>query len=462
MVSYFNKSITICQLLFPIFICFTMKKMKNKLVQSTLILMVGGLITKIMAMIIKIVLTRYLKTDGLSLYMMVMPTFNLFITLASFSTPISISKLVSENTHNNKKLVLSIVPFIIIFNTLLIGILIFIAPFLSEHLLHNKDTLYPLMAIGLTLPFISISAIIRGYLFGKEKMFPHTLGNNLEQVIRLLLIVWIVPHLIKYPLYVVVSFVILTNIFSELTSIITMIFFLPKNTRITKEDLKYDKSNLKDILNISIPTTGTRLIGSFTYFLEPIVLTYALLKNGYSSSYITLEYGIINGYVLPLIMLPSFFTNAISSALLPIISQQYVNKNFFYAYQKLKQACTYCLIVGIPVTIILCACPNFFLKVIYNTTSGSQYIRLIAPFFLLHYIQSPLTTTMQAIGLSKEAMQGTTQASILRIFLLFVLSFCRLGISSLFISIIANIIYVTVHHYIKIKKAFRSKILLKY
>ncbi len=87
------------------------------------------------------------------------------------------------------------------------------------------------------------------------------------------------------------------------------------NLGIGKKVLK-GTQNLKALFKIAIPTTGSRLIGSIGYFLEPIILTYVLLKVGYSSNYITTHYGIINGYVYPLLLLPSFFTLAISNACL--------------------------------------------------------------------------------------------------------------------------------------------------
>ena len=52
---------------------------------------------------------------------------------------------------------------------------------------------------------------------------------------------------------------------------------LPKNFKITKKDIKPNKNNIKETLNISIPTTGSRLIGSIGYFFEPIILTSVLL-----------------------------------------------------------------------------------------------------------------------------------------------------------------------------------------
>ena len=41
--------------------------MKNKFIKSTIILMFGGLITKILGMIIKIALTRAVSTKGIGL-----------------------------------------------------------------------------------------------------------------------------------------------------------------------------------------------------------------------------------------------------------------------------------------------------------------------------------------------------------------------------------------------------------
>ena len=72
-----------------------MKKLKEKFIKSTLILVIGGLITKILGMIIKIITTRIVGLEGIGLYTMVMPSFNLFITIATLSLPLSLSKIVS-------------------------------------------------------------------------------------------------------------------------------------------------------------------------------------------------------------------------------------------------------------------------------------------------------------------------------------------------------------------------------
>ena len=71
--------------------------MKNKFIKNTLILIIGGFMTKLLSMLIKIIMTRNISSNAIGLYMMILPTYNLFITIISGGLEVSISKLVSEN-----------------------------------------------------------------------------------------------------------------------------------------------------------------------------------------------------------------------------------------------------------------------------------------------------------------------------------------------------------------------------
>ncbi len=428
--------------------------MKNKFIKSTIILIIGGGITKLLAMVIKIALARSIGNDGIGIYMMILPTFNLFITLSTLSLSTSLGKLIAEK-RSSKKVIFSSIPFTMIYNFFLMIILIFLSKFISNTLLNNSITYYPILCISFTLPIIALSGILKGYFFGKNNMFPYTFENICEQIVRLLFIIFIVPKLLNISLIVAISSLVLVNILSEGIAIIVMLLFIP-NKSLDKESFKVDKNIVKDVLNISIPSTGSRLIGSISYFLEPIILTYAMLKSGSGLSFITSEYGIVTGYVYALLLIPSFFTMAISTSLLPIISKNYAERNMRIVKKGLSQGMLFSLLIGCFFTILFMLFPNYILKFIYNTTLGSDYVRLIAPFFIFHYIQGPLTTYLQAINKAKCAMYGTLLGSIIKNILLFVLAICNYKIWSLIISTIVNILIVTIHHIIYTIKSFRN------
>ena len=426
--------------------------MKEKFIRSTIILLIGGFLTKILGMLIKIAMTRLMGTEGIGLYMMILPTFTLFIVLAQMGFPTALSKLIAEEKKSSKKLFFSVIPISIMINILLIILIILIAPYLSNNLLHDKRFNYAVIAISLVIPFTTLSNICRSYFFGKGRMLPHVISNIIEDIVRLFLIIIGIPIVMSKGLEYALCYVILTNIISELTSTVILFLFLPKKISISKKDLKPSKTYLKEELSIALPNTASKLIGSIGYFLEPIILTSSLLYVGYSNSYIITEYGIITGYVLPLLLLPSFFTLAISQALLPVVTKLYIDRNYKETKRKIYQAIYFSLIIGLPITIILIVFPEFFLESIYNTTKGINYLRLLAPFLLLQYIQSPLAFSLDAMGRSIDNLKAITLGTIIRTILLFLLSLLRIGIVSLLISTIVNILVVTIYNYLQVKK----------
>ena len=417
--------------------------MKSKFVKSTLILVIGGMFTKILGMFIKIVSTRLLGTEGIGIYMLIMPTFSLFIALAQFGMPIAISKLVAEDKRNNKNLVFSSIPISLTINFLIMIFLLFFSRYISNNLLHEDRCYEALICIGFVLPFISISSILRGYFFGKQKMWPHVISNITEDFVRLITIAIGVPIFLMKGINYAVAFVILSNVISELTSIFVLFFFLPKNFKITKKDIKPNINNIKETLSISVPSTGSRLIGSIGYFFEPIILTSVLLRSGYNNSFIINEYGILSGYVMPLLTLPSFFTLAISQALIPVVSNSYSNCKYSYTKNKIKQAIFFSLLIGIPVTIFFIVKPELLLNLIYNTNKGINYVKVMAPIFLLHYIQSPISSSLQAMGNAKISMKGTLYGMILRTITLFIGSNLKIGLWGLVMATSINVIFVT-------------------
>ena len=429
--------------------------MKNKFIKSTLILTIGGLFTKILGLIIKIILTRLIGTEGIGLYSMIMPTFILFISISQLGLPTALNVLISSDKYNTKNLVFTSIMISLFIDILIIIFLLISSNFLSINLLNEEKLRLGLICIGFTLPFITISNCLRSYFFAKQRMYPHVITNIIEDIVKLIFIIIGVPFFLSKGIEYAVAFVIITNVFSELASIIIFIFLIP-NFKCTKKELSPSKKNIKDLFKIAIPTTGSRLIGSIGYFLEPIIITYVLLKIGYTNKFIVNEYGIINGYVMQLVLLPSFFTAAISQALIPIVSKNYYKGNFKYINKKIKQAILFSLLIGIPATIIFELFPDILLKFLFNTNKGLTYIKVIAPICLLHYIQSPISSSLQAMNKAKISMLGTLIGMIIRTTTLFIFSFFRIGLWSLIIATSTNIIFVTLFDYYNVKKIIKK------
>jgi len=204
-----------------------------------------------------------------------------------------------------------------------------------------------------------------------------------------------------------------------------------------------EKTNyiFKKILGISIPLTSSRLIDSFTYFLEPIIMTSLLIKQGLSVDEITLEYGMFTAYVLPLLLMPSFFSTSYGKVLLLEMSKAESDKKHQKSLKLFNNFTLLSLGTGLIFTLAMFFFPKQLLQILFKTTKGAKYVRILSFPFLLYYLEAPLHAAMTSLNLEKNDFIVCLSSSIVRIISLILL----LPIYNVFAVILATLIGIVVH-----------------
>lgn len=421
---------------------------KSLFFKTTLLLLIGSLTSRGLGFIIRIIFTRIIGQDGINLYSLVMPTYSLFIALTQMGLPVAISTIIARGKTSGKKIMMSITPYIFLINMFMVILIIKTAPLISIKLLDNRDAIYPIMALAVVLPFVSISSLLKGYFFGKQKMHPYTVSNTIEQIARLIIIIMFMPKLASRGyIYGVTGFIALSAI-SEFISIIVFLLYLPNKISLSKKDIKIDINITKDIFNLCIPTVGGRIFGNVAYFFEPVILLFALKQAGYSNSFFLNEYGVYNSYVLPLLMIPSFIVQSLSTALIPEISKSYSINDIIKVKKRLKQSIIFCLIIGTISNTLVFIFPHMLLKIVYNTTLGVSYIRILAFFFIIYNLEGPLSSTLSALNHPKDAFKGASIGILIKTISMFLFSLLHIGIYGL---IIGEILAIVITVYLNIK-----------
>lgn len=424
--------------------------MKNKFIKSTLILIIGGILTKLFSFIIKIYFTRVIGTDGINIYSIIMPTYSLLTTITQLGFPIAISNIIAKGNKSGKNVMFSIIPVSLLLNSFLILIVIFSAKYLTTNLLHEPRAFLPLVCLSFVLPFISIASIIRGYFFGKQQMMPHTMSNILEQFFKFFIVILILPHLLKYGIIFAVSGYILISIISEIISIIIFLLYLPKNFTIKKEDIKPDTGTIKEVLTIGLPSVGGRIIGNIGFFLEPIILSFVMISVGYSSSFVVSQYAIYNTFVIGVLIVPTFFITALGTALIPEISKTSNDKK--RTKKIYLKSLSLSFIFGVLANAFIYLFAEQILQIVFHTSDGVNYIKVLSFFFIFYYLEAPMANTLQSLGYAKYSMATTTIGIILKLIFIIILSLFKIGIYSLIFAEVIFIFIVVVLNYFKIKK----------
>ncbi|MGP7816856.1 stage V sporulation protein B [Niallia sp. 01092] len=444
----------------------------SKFLKGTMILLVAGFITRVLGFINRIVIARFIGEDGVGLYMMVYPTLILVVTITQFGLPVAISKNVAEAEAegNNRKvksiLVVSLATTLAL-TVLFTPALFLLAPYLSHTLFTDPRTLQPLIAISPIIPIIAVSSILRGYFQGRQNMRPAATSQVIEQVIRITLIAALTKAFLPFGIEYAAAGAMLASVLGELASLLFLLtsFKWKKSFPFRKKFFQYvvnGKSTFQELMQVALPTTGSRLIGSIAWFLEPIVVAHSLSIAGLTAVNATKQYGVLTGFALPLLMLPSFFTQSLSTSLVPAISEAKANNQYEKIDYLLQKALLFTFMTGGLAVVVLFVLAEPLMSVMYHSSRGTTFIQLMAPFFILNYYQGPLQATLQALNFARAAMINSfIGAAVKTAVILFLASRPEFGIYGVAIALIVGFVLVTMLHLATIIKTISFSIYVR-
>lgn len=390
--------------------------MKKTVVVSAFHLIYISVLAKLLSFLVRILLARKLGSEAMSCYSIVAPTMVFLISLVQQGIPAALSKLSAQSS--DPKLPLAAGACISALTiALTLSLFTCILPFFAGELLHDIRLIPVLRALLPLLPAVALSGLLKGYLQGIQHHYAANITQLYEEAAR---IVFLVVCFALFPTQdpiALASLAMFSVTVGELASCICMLFHLRfsfHHIRIAPRMLsRVRPDQLRDILSISMPMMGSRLSGSLTYFLEPICML--LLVPASMSAQIVEGYGILNGYTLPLLTMPSFLSITLSNYLLPSFSYAIAHHQKKQAKKSCLLILSCCLLSGI-LYALFCYCfsePLF--QLFYHTSQGADQLHVLALPFLFYSLQPPLSALLHACSLSAQAFCDTLIGSLFRL-----------------------------------------------
>lgn len=390
--------------------------MKKTVVVSAFHLIYISVLAKLLSFLVRILLARKLGSEAMSCYSIVAPTMVFLISLVQQGIPAALSKLSAQSS--DPKLPLAAGACISALTiALTLSLFTCILPFFAGKLLHDIRLIPVLRALLPLLPAVALSGLLKGYLQGIQHHYAANITQLYEEAAR---IVFLVVCFALFPTQdpiALASLAMFSVTVGELASCICMLCHLRfsfHHIRIAPRVLsRVRPDQLRDILSISMPMMGSRLSGSLTYFLEPICML--LLVPASMSAQIVEGYGILNGYTLPLLTMPSFLSITLSNYLLPSFSYAIAHHQKKQAKKSCLLILSCCLLFGI-LYALFCYCfsePLF--QLFYHTSQGADQLHVLALPFLFYSLQPPLSALLHACSLSAQAFCDTLIGSLFRL-----------------------------------------------
>ncbi|MGJ0909349.1 MATE family efflux transporter, partial [Clostridium botulinum] len=225
--------------------------------KESLTLIVSNLATGVCAFTFSILISNKLGAEGMGLYGLIMPIYDLFICLINGGMTAAISRncaiYFGKNDFGNlHKTVESTLTFDTIWAIIVVCFVFINSSYISSHIVKDTRSLKALRVMCPAMIFIALSAILKGYFYSiSTSKVPATI-DILEKGLRIVVFSIIIYYFNISSVTGTVTAAYTTLTIGELISLIFLYFFYIKNK--SKYKFNYNKSedSLQLLFNVLI------------------------------------------------------------------------------------------------------------------------------------------------------------------------------------------------------------------
>ncbi|NLW17743.1 MAG: polysaccharide biosynthesis protein [Firmicutes bacterium] len=377
-----------------------MKKTAN----NTLILTVTNFINRAIGFVFRIALIRIAGREAIGLWQMIMPLYFFFLVIASAGLPTAISRLTAEYRARGDRRGVQRVFKTALSLALVCGIaaalcLLLLAGFFSRQVLADPRVRLALIIIAPSLPLVATSSVFRGYFQGIEEMRVVATSLIVEEVTHVVATITLVKVTLGKGAGLLAAGFAAGSLVSEVAGLGVYLVAFPLFRLAGRPDnILFSTKMLRQILQLSIPATAGRLLHSVGQLCQSIIIPTRLRIAGWTASQAAIAYGELTGMALNLLFLPSLFTVAMATSLLPQITAAVAHNRYRSAQAIFLRALTWTALISLPVAALLISLGEPVCQVLFNSSSAGKLLSYLAWGGLLLYTQQVAAATLQGLG----------------------------------------------------------------
>lgn len=376
------------------------------ILKGTFILSLTGFITRFMGFFYRIFLSQTLGEAGVGLYQLIFPVYALGFSLTSAGTEIALSRLTANYTASGnktrvKELLHSGILFTLILSLVFTLLLQKHADFIANSYLHNQSAAELLLILSYVFPLSAVHSCIIGYYLGLKQTRIPSISQIIEQCFRIfgVFIIYKLSYIYHFPFSI--SFAVLGLVIGECVSCLFCVKMMAKSPHSliqTSFTPVIFLRNIMELVHLSFPLTTSRVMLNLLQSVEAVSIPLSLEAYGASSSEALSIYGVFTGMALPCILFPSAITNAVSTMLLPTVSEVHAIKDQHLLINILKKTLISCIILGSVCCFLFLSFGNLAGKLLFNSTLAGKFIITLAWMCPFLYTNNTLISIINGIG----------------------------------------------------------------
>ena len=421
---------------------------KRAFYQNTAIMTGTSLFLRFLGIVFRIFISNRVGAEGMGLYQLVFSVYILGATFATGGLTTAVTCLAAE--HIAKKDRSGTHHLMRVSVLLCIGVgggsalLLYAgAPFIGQWL-GDARAVAALSVSGIALPFIGVSACIKGYFAARRKAWPPCLSQIVEQTVRIGSILWMLAQLWDGSLEQACLIVILGDALSETIACLYLTIAYRKDSHLPSSTNTQPSSQaLQPLLNIALPLTAGRYLTTALRTVENFIVPARLTVYTGSETLSLAQFGAVKGMALPLIFFPSALLMTLSGLLIPELSDAYTSGHRHQVSRLVERSLHVTLLGSILTGGLFTVLGRALGDLLYQDSLVGLLLQILGPLTPVMYLDSVVSGMLKGLGQQVHSLWYATADSAVRIGLIYLLV-PRFGLTGfLYVMLVSNLLTAT-------------------
>ena len=404
--------------------------MGQSYLRSAALLTGSSIALRLAGMAFRVHLAGALGGEGMGLYQLILAFYSVFITLATSGAAVAATRLVAEELSRSTAAARRMIRRLCAAAAGLGGTAGLLQYALAEPAarwwLGDLRAAASLRTLAPSLPFMAVSAVLRGAFVALRRVEPNVISQLVEQGFRIGAVTVMLRRLQTAQLAVRCRAVVLGETVSELLSTGLMILFYRRSCRRELAAAPQPSAGgppeqqrpWQRIWAVLWPVEGSRCLSSGLHTAEnmlvPACLAVHLAAQGGRAEALA-QYGALKGMALPLLSFPFSLLGSLATLLMPEITRAQVTGQRRTLCTLLDRMLTLTMYAAMLGGVFFFVWAEPLAGLLYGSAQTGEYLRLLAPIAPVMYLESMVDGAIKGLGEQKAAFGYTAWDSMLRI-----------------------------------------------
>ncbi len=391
----------------------------TKFFKNAALLTGTGLLLRAAGLLLRVLLANVLGEEGMGIYSLTFTVYMLFVTLAQSGIAAAVTRLVAEylalgQPGRAKGALQACLRWAMALGLLFCAVLLFSSDFLAARWIGNASCAFALKMLALSLPFMSVSSCYAGYFVSRREVQATCLSQTAEQAVRLGLVALVVVLFRHAGLSVLLGMVVLCNTISEGVSCV----FLVLASRHRPLPVKREAPSRGSIRKIALPVAASRYLSTALHTTENMLIPTAIASYTGDYSLGLAQFGALKGMAIPLLFFPASFLTALSSLLVPEVTDTSARSDWRSTRSIVARALGVTITLSVMISGVFFLYGDFLGETLFHSKTVSMMLKVLAPITPFMYMDTIADGLLKGLDQQGKALRNNTVDSMLRIILI--------------------------------------------